>query len=126
MGALLLEIGQRYRVPLRRLSRAALQSLMCGAYPGNVRELRHILTSAALSATGECIELVDVPRHASVAPSSGPEPDRAEKIRQALRASAGHRGRAAELLGISRATFYRQLELYQIDPTQFEAGATPA
>jgi len=37
-----------------------------------------------------------------------------DQIRRALEASAGHRDRAARLLGISRATIYRKMREYKI------------
>jgi DNA-binding NtrC family response regulator len=127
---LLLEATSRYLAPPRTLSRAALEALRMQSFPGNVRELRHFLTSAALSAAGPQIEPRDLPRLASLPPhpsaetSPGAEEARASNIRAALRATAGHRGKAAELLGVSRATFYRHLELHGIDPREYEGVET--
>jgi transcriptional regulator of acetoin/glycerol metabolism len=81
-------------------------------------------------ARGETIEAEDLPvdLHARAIPEPAREiadlhETRAENIRAALRSAGGHRGRAAEILGVSRATFYRHLELYRIEPGDFSARA---
>ena len=38
-----------------------------------------------------------------------------ERIKEALRATGGHRARAAKLLGISRATIFRKIKEFGID-----------
>ncbi len=125
---LLADVRQRYGLPARRLSREALDALRARRWVGNVRELRHVLASAALSATGEVILPLDLPADRQGASASEPPKSaipedghaaRVDAIRRALRATAGQRGRAAQLLGMSRSTFYRYLELYQIDPSEF-------
>jgi len=87
-----------------------------------------VLTSGALTARSSAIEPADLPTpHLESKPArtttEAPHEARAENIREALRQCSGHRGRAAELLGISRATLYRHLELYAIDPSEFESRA---
>jgi DNA-binding NtrC family response regulator len=129
---------------VRRLSREALDALRTRSWDGNVRELRHVLASAALSATGEVIVPTDLPpeRTGKAKDGSAAEPStnaaspdapampevpedghaaRADAIRRALRSTAGRRSAAAQLLGLSRSTFYRYLELYRIDPKEFGA-----
>jgi transcriptional regulator with GAF, ATPase, and Fis domain len=131
---LLADVRRRYNLPACRLSKDALEMLGRRSWPGNVRELRHVLASAALSAAESAILPADLPpERVSVPPPASAFPNadsvairedghqaRVESIRGALRATAGHRGRAAQLLGISRSTFYRYLEMYRIDPTEFE------
>jgi two-component system response regulator GlrR len=129
---LLADVRRRYNLPVRRLSREALELLQQRAWPGNVRELRHALASAALGAAGATILPGDLPPERALhgaptplpaAPSSAVEDGhqaRVDSIRRALRATAGHRARAAQLLGISRSTFYRYLEMYRIDPAEFD------
>jgi transcriptional regulator with GAF, ATPase, and Fis domain len=118
---LLRDVRQRYDLPERRLAPAALQVLCGRRWPGNVRELRHVLASAALAAEETTIRPVDLPPEraaveetAEPGPLDGAGPDghavRIGSIHRALRATGGHRGRAAKLLGISRSTLYRYLQ----------------
>jgi DNA-binding NtrC family response regulator len=129
-------VRRQYGLPERRLSRDALEALARRGWRGNVRELRHVLANAALTAAGPSITAEHLPEERSgtgpavraapplaetAALSEDGHQIRVEAIRSALRATAGHRGRAAKLLGISRSTFYRYLELYGIDPSEFDA-----
>jgi len=146
---LLSDVRRLYRLPDRRLSAAALIALGTRRWLGNVRELRHVLASAVLTAASGSIVPSDLPiermaarERAPTAPMSPvalafpaastptPEPDghvlRVDSIRRALRATGGHRGRAAQLLGISRSTLYRRLEDYAIDATAFDWRLPPA
>jgi transcriptional regulator with GAF, ATPase, and Fis domain len=120
---LLEDVRRRYNLPARPLSPTALQVLCQRRWPGNVRELRHVLASASLAATGTAIMPEHIPAEraaeaVSAADAAGsddaPAPDghtvRIGTIRSALRATAGHRGRAAKMLGISRSTLYRYLQ----------------
>jgi DNA-binding NtrC family response regulator len=115
------EVRQRYKLPDRHLAPATLQALCARRWPGNVRELRHLLTSAAL--TAEDVEILpgDLPPERSTQDSSAAvdQPDvpartgraaRSDSAQRALRTTAGHHGRAAQLLGVSRSTLYRYLQ----------------
>ena len=103
------------------ISGKALQLLQDYSYPGNVRELKHLLDRAVLMARGEMVE----PRHlppevvngngwaaASVdgTPLDGRPGSDAEQIQAALRRFAGNRRRAAAFLRISERTLYRRLK----------------
>jgi transcriptional regulator with PAS, ATPase and Fis domain len=119
------EARERYSLPQRSLSPEALEVLSSRRWPGNVRELRHVLTGAALNAQGPVIQPGDLPpERGSLAPSSevslvgggtGTHELRADSIERALKATRGHRGRAAKILGISRSTLYRYCEAYGIE-----------
>jgi transcriptional regulator with PAS, ATPase and Fis domain len=132
---LLLDVRRQYDLPERRASARALEALRKRRFPGNVRELRHLLASAALASSSALIEPEDLPpeRDAPEAPTedAGAEAEdsngdghavRAEAIRRALVATKGHRARAAKLLGISRATLYRYCEAHQIELSELDGS----
>jgi transcriptional regulator with PAS, ATPase and Fis domain len=129
---LLRDTRQRYNLPERRLSADALAALRLRRWPGNVRELRHVLAGATLNAAGDLITPADLPPErgsgacetaAFVAEEVNSHALRAASIRRALRATKGHRVRAAKLLGISRATLYRYCETYSIEMREFDGKA---
>ncbi|WP_394838518.1 sigma-54 dependent transcriptional regulator [Pendulispora rubella] len=71
----------------KRVSAEAMEALRAYAWPGNVRELEHAVEHAFVLATGERIELGDLPQMAQQAPSSsrdGRDTDVAEVPRAGL------------------------------------------
>lgn len=93
-----------------------LRLLQSYPWPGNIRELRNVLERAWLLAAGGSLRIEHFPGLAD-RPPGGPgsgslELDRLEeqKIREAMSRFDGDVGRAAEALGISRATLYRRLK----------------
>ena len=95
--------------------------LLTYPWPGNVRELRNALEFAVICARGSLIRPEDLPPELlevrAEAPSSEPAQDEPERIRTALERANGNRTRAAELLGISRATLYRRMRELGIEPS---------
>jgi PAS domain S-box-containing protein len=98
-----------------RLSDEVVSTLMAHHWPGNVRELQNALQFAFIKCKGDVIEVQHLPpgmrtaRPAELAPRRAPQALTDEAIAEALRLTGGNRTRAAELLGVSRATFYRHL-----------------
>ncbi len=107
-----------------KLSPEALRMLEGYSWPGNVRELRNTVNKLVMSATGPEISAASVRSQLS-----NSKPDRvlasgnlpsdirlegleAQAIERALENTGGHRGNAAEQLGISRRTLSRKLRLY--------------
>ncbi|WP_200181971.1 sigma 54-interacting transcriptional regulator [Ectothiorhodospira mobilis] len=103
--------GGARHLPLEGAVAAALQG---HDYPGNVRELKNIVTRAAILAGDGPLR----PEHFAVPGADGGRggeaPSRrgrldAGRIRAALDACDGHRGEAARRLGVSERTLYRYL-----------------
>jgi len=112
-----------------RLSDSAVLALANYDWPGNIRELRNLLTRAALMATDGLIQASDL---SLPAPSGAPSPEGAGRPRvksiedpqedldglerrtilRVLDEAGGHRQRAAARLGISRRTLSRKLKQY--------------
>ncbi|MCH5375163.1 MAG: sigma-54 dependent transcriptional regulator, partial [Planctomycetes bacterium] len=95
--------------------------IMAHDWPGNVRELRNALEFAVVRAKGSILQPADLPPElcephgAEGFDSAGMA--REDRIRAVLEQAQGNRTRAAALLGVSRATFYRRLrELGISDP----------
>ncbi|MBI5589081.1 MAG: sigma 54-interacting transcriptional regulator [Deltaproteobacteria bacterium] len=107
--------GKEFKKELRGVSDAALRRLMTYGWPGNIRELRHILENAGIFCKTGLITEDDLPGELESGVISGrlAGADAAwgmEAIRCALEEAGGNKARAARLLGISRRTIYRRLE----------------
>lgn len=99
-----------------RLSRRAEASLVRHSWPGNVRELKNALEYASMVAGGREIDITDLPEYllrkdqipgdATVRKLADIERD---YVLDVLASCRGNRSRAAEALGIGRATLYRIL-----------------
>jgi PAS domain S-box-containing protein len=120
------------------LTEDAMEALMDYDFPGNVRELRHILLAASARAAGAIIERdlieatisgsppvgIETPRQGS----SAPAPDEAAgstgstslrqleraHLRQLLDLYQGNRAAVATAMGISERTLYRKLKLHNL------------
>jgi len=108
----------------------AMAALEAHTWPGNIRELRNVVTKAAVLVRESEVTAMDLPITFKAKPKvSGPVPidqgpavnlDRIEKhaILETLAKTNGHQQRAAELLGISRRTLSRKLKLYGMESTR--------
>jgi len=98
-----------------RLIEAGLQALRDYTWPGNVRQLQHLIERLTILAPHGCID-AEAAREAIAATETrehGGETlaeAEAEQIRRVLAATGGNKSRAARLLGIERKTLYRKLE----------------
>ena len=100
----------------------AQMALLQYAWPGNLREMRNVVTRAALMAEGESyisVAHLNLPipqKNEQVnATSLGIKPSANEelsRIREALNITNGNKSRAAQLLGIDRKTLYNKLKQY--------------
>jgi transcriptional regulator with PAS, ATPase and Fis domain len=98
-----------------RLTEAALRVFEDYSWPGNVRQLQHMIERMTIvtpqgriddAAVREAIELTE-PRDTASDTLADTE---ADQIRRVLAATGGNKSRAAKILGIERKTLYRKLE----------------
>jgi len=113
--------GQAYGKPLRGVSRRAQIVLLQHGWPGNIRELENVISSAAITAAADFIDIGDLPEHLQkpgryVSATEGNwRPLPLEEVRRAhiervLESCKGNRVRAAQMLGIGRTSLYRFLK----------------
>jgi len=111
----LLMHAQRYRKELDGFDETARDRLMQHSYPGNVRELDHVIERAVLMARGSQIRAADLGLTTTGGESKSLEDMSLEEveaflIKKALARNNGNARKAAESLGLSRSAFYRRLQ----------------
>jgi DNA-binding NtrC family response regulator len=109
-----------YGKDIAGLTRRAQTVLLQHPWPGNVRELENVISSACITATGDFIDLADLPEHLQRRNSGPAEGDdgrslslgemRKMHIQRVLDICKGNRLRAAQILGIGRTSLYRYLK----------------
>jgi DNA-binding NtrC family response regulator len=113
--------AEAYNKPLRGLTRRAQIALVQHEWPGNVRELENVISSAAITAGADFIDVSDLPQHIQKPrhrmPLAGAEwrPVPLDEVRRVhiervLEACGGNRVKAAHMLGIGRTSLYRFLK----------------
>ncbi|MBA2734495.1 MAG: sigma-54-dependent Fis family transcriptional regulator [Acidobacteria bacterium] len=110
----------RYRKDITGFDQAAIRSLRAHPFPGNVRELDHVVERAVLMARGSVIQTADLclptPRGAGggtrIEEMSLEEVERL-LIQKALARAGGNVNLAAEALGLSRSALYRRIAKYE-------------
>jgi len=116
--------GQRYRKPELTLSACALKAMQAYHWPGNIRELSHMMERAVLlTQTGELTATqLSLPINAQAKnlltehelPMMTLEAAELQLIHRALVDCDGNKQKAADLLGITKSSLYRRLEKYDL------------
>ena len=109
--------AQRYRKQIGGFDEGARDRLLQHTFPGNVRELDHVIERAVLMSHGVQIKPNDLGLTSTVGDSRSLEDMSLEEveaflIKKALARNNGNARKAAEALGLSRSAFYRRLQQY--------------
>jgi DNA-binding NtrC family response regulator len=110
--------SQKYNLPAKRLGASLSERLSNWSWPGNVRALRHAVERAVILSDGDVMGLADfpfveteMPQEPAVNVSRLDTVERTAIIR-ALEKHKNNVSRAADALGLTRATLYRRMEKY--------------
>lgn len=117
--------AEKYTMPLGQLSDGALTAMQTYSWPGNIRELGHVIERAMFLRNDEEIQASDL----SLVHSRQTDADQRETaqwqtlsldeiekqvIQARLRTYPNNPLQVAESLGLSRSAYYRRLEKYQL------------
>jgi DNA-binding NtrC family response regulator len=115
------------RKPVTGMSAAALELLQKYRWPGNIRELAHVIERGVVMSRSDLIEVDDLPLEIRAPASEAPtdlledrptlEELKKRYIQQVLTENQGNMTRTAAVLGVDRRSLYRMLERYEIPHT---------
>ena len=114
----LTDLADTFGGPPPRLSDEACEALAAHRWPGNIRELRNVLESAAILCDEAVIERRHLSLQAKTAPAASPHDLAAlerQTIENALRENEWNKTRAATRLGLTRTQLYVRLRRYGIE-----------
>jgi transcriptional regulator with PAS, ATPase and Fis domain len=121
-GYFLDKFSKEFKKTVEYISDDVISIFMSYDFPGNVRELEHIIERAVILADGNTIKLKHLPGrfHSTDAPPLDPARKfmtlaELEKhyILEVLEATGGDKSKTTELLGISRAALWRKLKQFK-------------
>jgi len=96
----------------------AMEALVGYPWPGNIRELENVIGYACMMTESDSVDVRDLPDYLQASDAPGREDEALLSMRsmellhlhRVLEHVGGNRGKAAEILEISRTTLYRLLE----------------
>jgi DNA-binding NtrC family response regulator len=126
------KFAAEYNKPIAGLVRRAQTRLATYPWPGNVRELENVIGNACMMADGDLIDIDDLPerlRGPLVADALTDEnflsleEVQRRHVTRVLEGVGGNKVRAAEILGIGRATIYQLLSKMKLEAEAQEESA---
>lgn len=126
-GYFLDKFAKEFKKAVEYISDEAISIFMSYDFPGNVRELEHIIERAVILADGKTIEPKHLPARFKKAASAPLDANRKfmtlaemekQYILEVLEATGGNKSKTVELLGISRAALWRKLKQFKEDKQQ--------
>ena len=115
----LTQYAEEHHEPVKRIDASAVKTLKHHEWPGNIRELKNVITIAARNVDGNVITAYDLPISRSspeVTDSLRLRDSNAERQRiiEALEKTEGNKTQAAKLLGIGRTTLVYKLKQHRL------------
>jgi DNA-binding NtrC family response regulator len=118
------KFAAEYEKPIAGLTRRAQSRMATYPWPGNIRELESVIGNACMMADGRFLDLGDLPDRIRTQSSDQSPIDEGlfsleemqrRHVMRVLDRVGGNKARAAEILGIGRATIYQLLSRMRLE-----------
>jgi len=118
------KFAAEYKKPIAGLTRRAQVRMATYPWPGNIRELENVIGNACMMADGMFLDISDLPERIRSRFSDQSPRDEAlfsleelqrRHVIRVLERVGGNKARAAEILGIGRATIYTILSRMKLE-----------
>jgi DNA-binding NtrC family response regulator len=112
-----------YHKPIAGLTRRAQARMATYSWPGNIRELENVIGNACMMANGKFIDIHDLPERLRSGVEHSPSDEsllsldevQRRHVMRVLERVGGNKARAAEVLGVGRATIYQLLSRMRLE-----------
>jgi DNA-binding NtrC family response regulator len=124
VGYFLNKYAKEFKKAVGYISDEVIRTFMSYDFPGNVRELEHIIERAVILADGDTIKFKHLPKRFQTSDTPPLRDDRKfmtlaemekQYILEVLEATGGNKSKTTEVLGISRAALWRKLKQFEED-----------
>ena len=108
------EQAELHQLPVKKISDDTLRLLESYDWPGNIKQLQHVVEQAFFNTAGMVIEPSDINLMGDIQPDTKWKEDR-DIFVKAWQAAGGNVSRLANMLNVSRVTLYRYLKKYGLE-----------
>jgi DNA-binding NtrC family response regulator len=121
------KFANEYKKPVAGLTRRAQSRMAIYHWPGNIRELENVIGNACMMASGKFLDINDLPERFRGESSDQLITDDAllpleeverRHVLRVLELVGGNKARAAEILGVGRATIYQLLARMKLEKSE--------
>jgi len=121
------KFSTQYHKQISGITRRAQARMATYSWPGNVREFENVMGNACIMAEGNTVDIDDLPENMRSITSDTKAPDEAllsldelqkRHVLRVLERVHGNKARAAEILGIARATVYQMLAKWKVEQAE--------
>jgi DNA-binding NtrC family response regulator len=118
------KFAKEYEKPIAGLTRRAQSRMATYPWPGNIRELESVIGNACMMSDSKFLDINDLPERIQAQSSDQSPTDEAffsleevsrRHVMRVLERVGGNKARAAEILGVGRATIYQLLSRMKLE-----------
>ncbi|MGB8582577.1 MAG: sigma-54 dependent transcriptional regulator [Candidatus Sulfotelmatobacter sp.] len=118
------KFAAQYEKPIAGITRRAQSRMATYPWPGNIRELESVIGNACMMTDGKFLDIADLPLRIQTQSREQSPTDEAlfsleeisrRHVMRVLERVGGNKARAAEILGVGRATIYQLLSRMKLE-----------